>query len=297
MTTDKPTTIINRLSFILVGLVAVGSFVLSYASLRETAFTYGIRHDLTWVWPLLVDFAMIVFSLAVVRASLYQERTWWPWLLVALYTVGTIGFNVLHAPDNLTARIVAIVAPVSLFLSFETLMAMLKAEVKRNSLIRSMSQLAQELAQKTQELADFEVRRQQEIEEEGLKLKASLDNELSQLGQEVESKRLELANIESESSQRARQYQERLETMQKTIQSYEQDIEAKREELKNLDSSQVKVYLPGNLDNKQRQELVNRMEQDGLTQKQMAEALGVSVGTIKNIKKVTEVVTNGNGKS
>jgi hypothetical protein len=123
--------LISYSSILLVFLLAAGAFVLSYAALWETALSYGLPPRLAWIWPLLVDFALVVFSLAVVRASLYGERTLWPWLMVALYTAATVAFNILHAPDNLASRVIAVVAPISLFLSFETLMGMLKGEVKR----------------------------------------------------------------------------------------------------------------------------------------------------------------------
>lgn len=289
--------IISFVTGLLILLIAIGSFALSYSNLHETAKDYGVDSDLAIVWPLLIDFALIVFSLAVVRASLYGERTWWPWLLVALYTAGTVSFNILHAPDNLTAQVVAVVAPLSLFLSFETLMAMLKNGVKRSNVAQSLAKLTQQLTQKTQELAEFEATRRAEIEAEGQRARLNLDNELNQLGQQIEARRLEVANLESEKEQQVSQLQEQIETMERTIQSYQLDIEAKQKELKNLDSSsQVKLYLPVNLSPEQRQELVNRMSQDGLTQGQMAEILGVSVGTIKNIKKAAEVVSNGRVK-
>lgn len=147
MITNKPTTIISYSTAAFVFLVATGAFVLSFANLWDTALAHGLPPRLAWIWPLLVDFALVVFSLAVVRASLHNERTWWPWLLVAIYTVGTIGFNVYHAPDNLTARVIAVVAPVSLFLSFETLMGMLKSGVRRNSLVQSISQITAKLSE------------------------------------------------------------------------------------------------------------------------------------------------------
>lgn len=274
MTTDN-TTIINRLSFILVGVVGVGAFVLSYASLWGTALAFGLSPRLAWIWPLLVDFALIVFSLSVVRASLKGERVLWPWLLVGLYTVGTVAFNVLHAPDNLTARIVAIVAPVSLFLSFETLMAMLKAEVRRGSLVLSLGQVSANLSQ---------------LEAEYQEKRNKLESELGEL------ERAMLEGIGQLEGQRA-SLQEELETKAKTLTSYTQDIEAKKEELKRLGSGSIKVYLPANLSITQRRELVNLMAKDGLTAEAISEALGVSIGTVKNDKQAAkEASLNGNGK-
>jgi hypothetical protein len=170
----------------LVFLLAAGAFVLSYATLWDTALAYGLPPRLAWIWPLLVDFALVVFSLAVVRASLYNERTWWPWLLVALYTVATVAFNILHAPANLTAQVVAIVAPLSLFLSFETLMAMLKSEVRRKQRVQSLQELQagwnawqQRLAHHEADLAARFESWQVEVEEMSQRL-AHLDQQLQQ---------------------------------------------------------------------------------------------------------------------
>lgn len=192
------TRIINYSTAALVFLLAAGAFVLSYSNLWDTALSYGLPPRLAWIWPLLVDFALVVFSLAVVRASLHNERTWWPWALVGLYTIGTVGFNVYHAPDNLAAQVVAVVAPVSLFLSFETLMSMLKSGVRRNSLVQSISQI-------TANLSELEGIYQGEKDklESGLDslvaqqatLKAEVDKasqKLSDIGQQVEEKRREL---------------------------------------------------------------------------------------------------------
>ena len=149
---NKSTRQINALTGWLVGLLAVIAFVLSYNALREVAFYYGVPGLLSYAWPLLVDFALIVFSLAVLRASLLRERTIWPWLLVGLFTLATIGFNLIHAQVDAISRIVAIVPPVALFLSFETLMGMTKAGVRRAAVVASTQQLNANLTQLTGEV-------------------------------------------------------------------------------------------------------------------------------------------------
>ncbi len=102
----------------LVFLVAIGSFSLSYSALRDVAIQNGIDESLAYIWPLLVDFSMIVFSLSVVNAYLQSETTWKQWGLVGVYTIATVSFNVAHAPHDLQAQVVAAIAPVSLFFSF-----------------------------------------------------------------------------------------------------------------------------------------------------------------------------------
>ena len=148
-------TLISTTTALLVSLLAPGALVLSYNALRGVATAYGLSGWQSYVWPLLLDFALVVFSLAVVRNALLRERTLWPWTLVGLYTAATVAFNILHAPDNPVARVVAVVAPLSLFLSFETLMAQLKSEVRRHNAIQSLTDLSTQIDQKQQKLGSL----------------------------------------------------------------------------------------------------------------------------------------------
>lgn len=133
---------ISKITIYLVGTLALGALVLSYDNLVGVASENGIEGWKSYIWPLLLDFALIVFSLTVVRNSLLGERQRWPWAMVGLFTLGTLGFNILHADHNWTSRIMAAVAPTALFLSFETLMSQLKSEVRRQAAINSLSELA-----------------------------------------------------------------------------------------------------------------------------------------------------------
>lgn len=182
--------LINGATAALVFLLALGAFVLSYAALWEIALTYGLPPRLAWIWPLLIDFALIVFSLAVVRASLRGERTFWPWLLVAIYTLTTVTFNIIHAPNQLIAQIIAVVAPVSLFLSFETLMGMLKSEVQRGQTLLRLSQLQAQLT----EVQNRFNRQQAEFDTVTHQQQAELERLLSQ----IEEKQSHLADLASE---------------------------------------------------------------------------------------------------
>jgi hypothetical protein len=277
--TSKPTKTINHLTAGLVFLLAAGSFILSYSNLYETGLSLGLSPKLAWIWPLLVDFALIVFSLAVVRAGLHNERTWWPWLLVGVYTVATVAFNIYHAPANLAAQIVAIVAPVSLFLSFETLMGMLKSGVRRSGLSLSIG----ELSAKLNELEGLYRERQDNLEAE---LKRVEGERLA----EIEANRLRLTEeIGQLESQQAR-LEEEVTAKAKTLDSYAQDIEAKKQELKGLTGGLTKTYLPANLTLEQKQDLANQMASDGLTNEQIKDALGVSLATVKNYKKANRLI-------
>jgi phage host-nuclease inhibitor protein Gam len=295
--TNKPTKTINHLTAGLVFLLAAGSFILSYSNLYETGLSLGLSPKLAWIWPLLVDFALIVFSLAVVRAGLHNERTWWPWLLVGVYTVATVAFNIYHAPANLAAQIVAIVAPVSLFLSFETLMGMLKSGVRRSGLSLSIGELSAKLNEleglyrERQDNLEAELKRVEgerlaEIEANRLTLANQIGQLKSELGQLEEEVTEEIGQLES---QQAR-LEEEVTAKAKTLDSYAQDIEAKKQELKGLTGGLTKTYLPANLTLEQKQDLANQMASDGLTNEQIKDALGVSLATVKNYKKANRLI-------
>ena len=155
------TKIIAWLTAVTVAIIAVLSFTLSYAALYEMALSNGYPVALAYIWPLLIDAPLVVFSLATVNSYLHNESTVKQWILVGVYTLLTIFFNALHAPTindvipgSIVATlplIVAIIAPVSLFFSFEMLMQQLKNSVKRSELYKSIKKLEEELKIKLQE--------------------------------------------------------------------------------------------------------------------------------------------------
>jgi hypothetical protein len=140
------TTKISKLTSWLVGILAGIAFILSYNALQGIALAAGLSWWLSLLWPLLVDFALVVFSLSVVRASLLNERPWWPWCLVAVSTIATIVFNLVHVSPGVDLQLirwsVAVMPPVALFLSFESLMGMVKSGVRRQEYTEKIEDLA-----------------------------------------------------------------------------------------------------------------------------------------------------------
>jgi len=143
MDTPKANKFISRLTAVLVFALAVGAFVLSYAALRDLAAHNGLSDWRAYLWPLMLDAALVVCSLAVLRANLQQDRAVYPWFLVGLYTLATIAFNVAHAPTDTMGRLVAVVAPLSLFLSFELFVSMLRSEVKHYNALQVLRDIQQ----------------------------------------------------------------------------------------------------------------------------------------------------------
>ncbi len=88
------TWVISTITAVLVALVALSALALSYNALQAVAVANGVTGWQSYIWPLLIDASLVVFSLAVVRNSLWSERIVWPWLLVGVYTVATVVFKV-----------------------------------------------------------------------------------------------------------------------------------------------------------------------------------------------------------
>lgn len=149
--------VISFLTAVMVALLSAVSFALSYSALRNLALSSGaVLPSLSWAWPLVVDGAMIVFSLTILRASLYGERTSFAWALVASFSMLSVALNVYHAPSEPVSWVVAGVAPVALLLSFESLMSQVRTSVKRRSLSLSLSAMTEAVSRARQELADLE---------------------------------------------------------------------------------------------------------------------------------------------
>ncbi|MAS95564.1 MAG: hypothetical protein CMO55_20375 [Verrucomicrobiales bacterium] len=148
--------VLSSMTGILVALLATGAFALSFDALNHLAEENGVTPSLTWVWPLVLDGAIVVFSLSVLRASLHREPIRYPMTLVVIATMASVIFNVAHAPDGFLSHTMAAVPPVFLFLSFELLMRQLRSEVTRASRIKCLGELEdeiEELSSKTARLS------------------------------------------------------------------------------------------------------------------------------------------------
>jgi hypothetical protein len=169
--------VISWLTAGLVAILALFAFILSYSSLQHLAAQHGLPGWLSYLWPLLLDFAMLVFSLAILRANLRQERAIYPWTLtIAFAGLATLA-NILDVtnlglPPVLVAASVKALAPIALVLAFELLMTMLRAEVKRAAVSQSLADLSQERETARVKLAQA----QAEVQEEVNRLTAQVDS-------------------------------------------------------------------------------------------------------------------------
>lgn len=114
---------IGRLTAALVAFLAVAAFGLSFEALRDLAIVAGgMKPAVAWLFPLIVDGGIIVFSLAALRASITgADRRWFMWLVV-IVTVISVGLNIAHAGRGLVPAVIGAMPPILLFLAFESLM-------------------------------------------------------------------------------------------------------------------------------------------------------------------------------
>jgi DNA-binding NarL/FixJ family response regulator len=168
--------LISTITAALVGIVALFAFVLSYSSLQHMAASNGVNGWLSFLWPLLLDFSMVVFSLAILRANLRQEAALYAWLLTVTFaSLATIA-NVLDvtslgiSPVIVSSGVKAI-APIALVLSFELLMSMVKAEVKRAGVTIGIRELSGQLTE--------------------------LDRQMTNVTKRLETKQAELSKVET----------------------------------------------------------------------------------------------------
>lgn len=120
---------ITRTTTTLFVLLAVLAFALSYTTLQVTAANNGKPGWASYGWPLLIDGGLVIFSLAVVYKSLRGESARVQWASVGVFTVATVLFNVLQETHPITTVFVLAAAPVVLFMTFETLMGIIRSNV------------------------------------------------------------------------------------------------------------------------------------------------------------------------
>lgn len=152
-TQAKVVNVLTALVGLLVLGIGAGAFILSYDSLHAVAIEAGKPAGKAWIFPLLIDGALIVFTLALLIFQILRAnvRAWVG--LVILFTLATVGFNLAHAPASVLGWAAAIVAPVSLFLSTESVRHIAKTFIERAAHVASLAELT---AQKTELQSELE---------------------------------------------------------------------------------------------------------------------------------------------
>ena len=141
--------LISLVSALLVLFLAGSAFFLSFESLKDLAVQIGVAGEIAWLYPAIIDGAIIVFSLSVLRANLTRERTMYPWVLVSGFTLLSVVLNIIHAQKELLAQFLAAIPPVALFLSFELFLTQLKETAVRLEAKNSLDEIVREIDRKS----------------------------------------------------------------------------------------------------------------------------------------------------
>ncbi len=144
----SPEHLISILSGVLVIMIGSLAFRLSFNAIRELAEAYGTAPELSWIVPVIVDMAVIAFSVSVLRASLMGESgaKWIGRCLIVLYTGLSVAFNIGHSTGELWAIVIAVIVPLTVLSGFETFVHQIESWVNRNGTIRTLAELSQFVA-------------------------------------------------------------------------------------------------------------------------------------------------------
>lgn len=180
------------LTISLVALIATGSFMLSFQALRQVAADNGVTQAQAWVWPLVVDVSVIVYTLSILVAQLQRRGAVLPIALVGFYGLVTIVGNLLHAPATFTGWFVAMLPPISLILGTEILRSMSHHIIERKEAIASVQELNAELQKldaKSNELDAIIANKLQELERVKMQLQDAKSSNNVDFAAEMQDKR------------------------------------------------------------------------------------------------------------
>lgn len=134
---------ISFMSTVTVYVLAVAAAFLSFNGLRQLGIDAGFDPHFAWLLPIIVDGMVLTGSLGVIVAGLVGIPTWYPWAITAIGVALSIWGNITAAPDDMVARIVHAVPPLTFALSIEGMLRIYRASAVANA-NREAAELARE---------------------------------------------------------------------------------------------------------------------------------------------------------
>jgi biotin operon repressor len=183
-------------------LLALFSFILSFNALTDLAARHNV--SIPYLFPLVVEAGVVIFSLNALYRSIHDEHARWQWVLIIGSSLLAGTFNVLHAEVDLVSRIMAAMPSLFLLLSFESFLNQVKHGVKRSNLVHSLEQLTDELNTKRQELDKFIEQKRAELDNLVQSRQAEvgkLTKQAEELRRAVEQSQATLAQLQREIEQ------------------------------------------------------------------------------------------------
>ena len=146
------TKIIAISTGVLTILLALFAFILSFNALADLATQHGV--SIPFLFPFVVEAAVIVFSLNALYRSLQGESAWFQWCLIIGSSLLAGLFNVAHAQNDELSRLMAAMPSLFLLLSFESFLSLVKHNVTRQGVIKSIADLNHEAHLVSLEIAE-----------------------------------------------------------------------------------------------------------------------------------------------
>lgn len=174
---------------ILVTLIAFGAFWLSYESIYELALPH-FGDKSTWIFPLLIDGAIVTFSIVRLYAAMVGEQKAAAWsiafiaigvILSVLFNVAnSVQFNAITLSDWLTITVHSL-PPLFLLMSFEMFMAIVHSQVNRSVSVQTNGRLQEKQSQLNAQLDQLNTAIEQRREQV-----AELETQIAELETERE---------------------------------------------------------------------------------------------------------------
>ncbi len=248
--------------------LALFSFILSFNSLRELADEHNV--SIPFLFPFLVEFGVVIFSLNALYRSLNGESARWQWVLIIGSSLLAGAFNVAHAEAILISRLIAAMPSLFLVLSFETFLQQVKYSTKRNEAVRSLATLQQNFAAQ-----------QVKINERLEQMRASLR---SRFASERATSQAELQNLTDEiakSDTSLRRKNAELDRLKSAISAQ-----------KHVNAEDLQIARQSKLQDRKARAL--QLQSEGLSEQQICEALGLK--DVRTVRGYLENI-NANGGS
>lgn len=110
------------INFVVVSLVSLVAFIISYSVLVDIATNNGVSGNLAYLWPLLIDMPIIAFAVnSLVISAMFQKRSYLSAVMMTFFSFASLGFNLAHSGTTWLSIAVAIMPPLALISSFEAL--------------------------------------------------------------------------------------------------------------------------------------------------------------------------------
>jgi hypothetical protein len=113
--------------------VALASFALSFASLRDAALWGRVPESLAFLVPVVIDASVLVYGLVALVLRARDASSAWAWTLMLGFTVVSIGANAAHAYDvgpelrTIVGVVLVALAPLSVLTSTHALASLVVA--------------------------------------------------------------------------------------------------------------------------------------------------------------------------